>query len=215
MMTKSYLFPLPPAGARQGAGSPGFTLVEVLIALAVFGFVLTGIVQGVQFGLRAWIVQDRVAGGRADLDAVNRVLRGLIARMDPGSAGASPRVNGSRSQFAFTTDLPEAAGNALQRHVDASLLVTPAHALLLRWTPHTHTLAGAAPPPSDAALLTGVSAIRFAYLYPVGAKNSGWTETWSEGYLPRLVRIHLDFPASDPRRWPDIEAEPVQDRPRE
>ncbi len=196
-------------------GSQGFTLVEVLIALAVFGLVLAGIVQGIQFGLRAWAVQDRLVSGRADLDAVHRVLRGLVARMDPGSATNPPRLHGSRSEFTFTTDLPEAAGDPLQRHVDVALLMTPAHVLLMRWTPHTHTLGGTAAASSDTAMLTGLSAIHFQYLYPAGAKNSGWTETWSADYLPRLVRIHLDFPASDPRHWPDIVAEPAQDRPRE
>ncbi len=195
--------------------SRGFTLVEVLVALAVFGLVLAGIVQGVQFGLRAWAMQDRMVSGRADLDAVSRVLRGLVARMDPGSAATPPRVNGDRFQFVFTTDLPEAAGDALQRHADVALLVGPAHTLLMRWTPHTHALAAVPLPPSEAALLTGLSAIRFEYLYPVGAKGSGWTETWSEDYLPRLVRIHLAFPEADPRHWPDIVAEPAQDRPRE
>ena len=202
--------------ARAGrSGSAGFTLVEVLIALAVFGLVLAGIVQGVEFGLRAWSTQSRVASGRADLDAVSRVLRGLIARMDPGSAVTPPSVVGSRSQFAFTTDLPEAAGDALQRHANVAIVLDPAHTLLLRWTRHTHALTSGAPPPSEAVLLTGVSAIRFGYLYPAGAKGSGWTDTWSEDYLPRLVRIHLAFVEADPRHWPDIVAEPARDRPRE
>jgi len=197
------------------SGSPGFTLVEVLIALAVFGLVLTGIVQGVQFGLRAWAMQGRAVSGRADLDAVTRVLRGLVARMDPGSAVTPPRVSGSRSQLAFTTDLPEAAGGPLQRHADVAIFVDSAHTLLMRWTPHTHTVERAAPPPSQTALLNGLFAVRFEYFYPAGAKGVGWTETWSEDYLPRLVRIRLEFPAGDPRHWPDIVAEPAQDRPRE
>ncbi len=203
------------ARGNRNAVSAGFTLLEVLIALAAFGLVLAGIVQGVEFGLRAWATQSRVVSGRADLDAVSRLLRGLIARMDPGSAVNPPQVSGSHSQFAFTTDLPEAAGNAPQRHADVAIALDPAHTLLLRWTPHTHTLARAAPPLSQAVLLTGVSAIRFDYLYPAGTKGTGWTETWSEEYLPRLVRIHLAFAEADRRHWPDIVAEPAQDRPRE
>jgi general secretion pathway protein J len=35
------------------ATSAGFTLLEILVALIVFGFVMVGLTQGVQFGLHA------------------------------------------------------------------------------------------------------------------------------------------------------------------
>lgn len=196
--------------------SLGFTLLEVLAALVVFGFLLAGIVQGRDIGLRAWSMQARLVDGHADLDAVNRTLRGIVARMDPGSLDDPPRVSGTRSQVAFTTELPAAVGDALARRADVVLLVDPAHRLVMRWTPHTHAATGApAAGSSTAVLLDGVGDVRLLYLFPQGAAGSGWTESWSQPYLPSLVRIHLDFPAADPRHWPDIVAGPAQGRPRE
>lgn len=193
--------------------APGFTLVEILAALAVFGFVLLGLGEGVQFGLQAWDAQARLVGQRAELDAVDRLLRGLVARMDPGSLADAPRVAGAADRLAFTTDLPEAAG-ALQRHVDVALFVDPTHHLQMRWAAHLHQRGGTAAP-GAATLLEGVQGVRFAYLRPAGSGGSGWAAAWSEGYLPRLVRIQLAFPPGDRRHWPDIVAEPAQDRPRE
>ena len=46
--------PLPGGRARTAWLMRGFTLLEVLAALAVLGLLLAGLAQGVQFGLRAW-----------------------------------------------------------------------------------------------------------------------------------------------------------------
>lgn len=191
----------------------GFTLVEVLIALAVFGLVTAGIVEVADYGFRVWGAQARAISEQADLDATTRVLHGLVTRMDPGSVDEPPHVSGSRSRLAFTTDLPQAA-SLQHRHADVAIFVSAAHTLLLRWRPHMHTLAGVPPASSDAVLLSGVDDLQFSYLYPDGSNGSGWTDQWSETYLPRLVRIHLGFPQASLRRWPDIIAAPVEDRPR-
>ena len=44
----------------------GFTLLEIMVALVVFGLLVLGLGQGVDFGLRAWGRQTGgVAGGLA------------------------------------------------------------------------------------------------------------------------------------------------------
>ena len=44
----------------------GFTLLEILVALTVLGFLLAGLAQGVHFGLLAWGTEVRLAGGNDD-----------------------------------------------------------------------------------------------------------------------------------------------------
>lgn len=194
----------------------GFTLLEVLVALAVFGFVLLEIKQGADFGLRAFAMQSRLIERRADLDGVDRTLRGLVARMDPGSQTDPPQLRGNHAAFSFTTDLPAGVGDGVYRHVDVTLAVNAAHRLVMRWTPHLHVRErGASPAFSEATLLAGMDAIRFDYLYPSGSGGVGWSEAWAGSYLPRLVRIQLDFPKGGGLYWPDIVAEPAQDRPRD
>ena len=201
--------------ARVGRAS-GFTLLETLVAVTVFGFVLLAIQQGVRYGLLAWETESRVISRSADLDNVDRALRGLVARMDPGSQTDPPQLAGERSRFSFTTDLPTQAGTGLYRHVDVILSVDAAHRLVMGWTPHLHARGRPALSAlSEVTLLTGVRAVRFTYLHPNGSGHTGWGDNWAGLYLPRLVRIHLEFPSGDERHWPDIVGKPERDRPRE
>jgi general secretion pathway protein J len=195
--------------------SRGFTLLEVLIALVVFGFIMMEIGLGVDFGLRAATIQSRLQDRRADLDSLDRVLRYLVAHMDPGSTRTPPQLTGSRTSFSFTTELPTGAVDGATRLVDARIFVGDAQHLILRWTPHLHSRVPVAATPLEKVLLTGVDSIQFSYFYPSGAPNHGWTEQWSENYLPRLVRVHLTFSDGDAQRWPDMIMEPAQDRPLE
>ena len=190
----------------------GFTLLEALVVTVIFGFILLEIGQGLDFGVQASTTQQHLVSRQADLDSVDRLLRGLIARIDPGSRVAAPRLLGTRNSFAFTTDLPVGAANPLGRHVDAALSRDGGR-LVLHWTPHLHSGRPTTAAPREDVLLTGVASVQFSYLYPEGATGHGWNDAWSEPYLPRLVRIHLGFAETDARHWPDIVAEPVQSRP--
>jgi prepilin-type N-terminal cleavage/methylation domain-containing protein len=64
------------AVARQG----GFTLLEMLVVVAVLGFLMIGLTQGVRTGLTLWEAQSRRMGETAELDAAARVLRALRRR---------------------------------------------------------------------------------------------------------------------------------------
>ena len=185
----------------------GFTLLEVLVALAVFGFLLAGLAQGTQFGLRAWATQSRGIEAHADLDAADRTLRLLVGSMAPGSANEPPNIVGDAHRLAFSTALPAAA--ALQsREADAVLLAEARPPrLVLRWTPRLHAVRlGPPPPPQDAELLPGVQRIDLSYWRPDGA--GGWLPAWSGHEPPALVRIHLVF--ADARHWPDIVVAPMR-----
>ena len=193
----------------------GFTLLELLVALVVFGFIAMEIGQGVDFGVRASRMQTRLLDQRSGLDGVNRVVRDLVAHMDPGSSAAAPQAAGTATSFSFVTDLPPGSLDRFARHADVRLLIDGSHRFVLRWTQHLHSGSPVAATPSEDVLLDGVQTLQFSYLYPAGASSQGWTDRWSEGYLPRLVRLHIGFPENDARHWPDIIAEPAQDRPRE
>lgn len=193
---------------RQG----GFTLLEILVALVVLGFLLAGLNQGVRFGLRAWTMQGRSVDQRSELDAVDRTLRQLVADMDPGTQVEADTVHGSATELAFTSDLPEGAAAFLPgRHADIRLSVDRAHRLVLRWLPHRHVVRfGPPPPPTDTVLLQGVERLSLSYWPRNGA---GWATQWENRHLPALVRIRLVFAKGDPRRWPDIVAATMRERP--
>ena len=187
----------------------GFTLLEILVALVVMGFLMVGLSQGTRFGLQALAMQSRDIEKYSDLDAVDRTTRQLIARMDPGSATRNATLRGTASAVAFTSALPMLAPDGTASLADMLLTVDAAHRLVLRWTPHLHaTRFGPPPKPQEAQLLSGVDRIEFGYW-----GNGGWQNAWAGRDLPALIRLRIVFPARDARSWPDIVAAPLLDRP--
>jgi general secretion pathway protein J len=197
---------------RSGAADAGFTLLEILVALVVLGFLLVGLSEGVRFGLRAWDSETRLVDRGADMDAMERVLRGVIAAADPGDFNEQPPFHGTPHTVAFQSRLPMSAAGLLTRNAEIGLGVDAKHRLVLRWSlhPHAERLAPAEPP-RETVLLEGVDHIAFSYLRAKD-QGGGWTDAWELQTLPLLVRITLSFPEGDRRHWPTIEAAPMLSR---
>lgn len=185
------------------------------MALVVLGFVLAGIAGGAQFGQRAAEMQARSIANHADVGAADRLLRQLVAEMDPGNAADGAQVTGGAAALAFTTDLGRtAAALSGEGEAEIGLGVDAGHRLVLRWTPALHAIRlGPAPPPATAVLLDGVQRVEFAY-WGHGEGGAGeWLSSWTEKDLPPLVRIRLRFLPELHRSWPDIIAATQRLRP--
>ena len=187
----------------------GFTLLEVLAALAVLGLLLLGLAQGVQFGLRAWDMQARDAAWRNDIEAADRSIRLLIRRLrPPAELGDRLALVGGPQGCELLTLLPPQA-DAPAGPVAARLEVDAAHRLLLRWLPAPHVAwLGPPPRPLQAVLLEHIERVEFAYWKPLPGGGGAWQRSWAEPYPPSLVRLRIVFPPGDARRWPDIVAAP-------
>lgn len=196
----------------QRGRTAGFTLLEVLVALVVFGLLMGALTQGVRFGLNAWQMQARALTRRGDLDAVDRTLRTLIAAAVPGDFAGSP-VNfvAGEHRLEFTTALPISADPAGGRTADVTLAVDTTHRLQLLWTPHDGRPIGPQHPPASALLLDGVDHLDLAYWQP-SSSGGAWLRGWDAGTLPSLVRIRIVFAAGDGRHYPDIVVAPRRDR---
>lgn len=186
----------------------GFTLLEVLAALAVLGLLLAGLAQGLQFGLRAWDMQARDVGWGNDIEATDRAIRLLIRRIRSGAEVRDhPTVTGGPQSCELATLLPGlTTGPALVR-----LEVDAAHRLVLRWLAAPHAVRLGPPPPAQTlVLLERVERLEFAYWNP--QPGGGWQRDWNEAAPPALLRLRIVFPRGDARRWPDIVAAPLLDR---
>ena len=207
----------------QGAESPGllpsrqagFTLLEILVALIVLGLLMAGLTQGVHFGLQAWAVQSRGIATRGDMDAIDRVVRHLVAHADPGTYTQPPLFTGTASRVEFRSDLPESAASLPTRHAEVALFLDRSHQLVLRWRPAVHATLFVKPQAKDEVLLGNVDRIVLSYLPQPqpGEAPPGWKAACCDGALPALVRLHLVFPSGDRRHWPDIVAAPMRSRP--
>ncbi|WP_158746993.1 prepilin-type N-terminal cleavage/methylation domain-containing protein [Acidisphaera sp. L21] len=190
------------------AGDGGFTLLELLVALVVFGFVLAGIAGGVQFGLRAGDMQARRIAADSDLSAADRILRRLIAEMDPGTLTEAPEIAGRAGSLGFITDLGFAAAGRLGNgEAEVGLGVDEGHRLVLHWTPYRHAInLGPVPVPGVSVLLEGVDRVQFSYWGHAEGGSGQWLSAWTEKEIPPLVRIRLTFIPGKGQAWPDIVA---------
>ena len=182
----------------------GFTLLEVVVMLAVLGLLLLGLAQGTRLGLRSWHAQAEIVGTTAELDMVDRTLRLLIAGIDPISARAG-RFAGGPHGMSFATRLPSGRADPI-RAVDAVLAVDGAHRLVLRWTPRMRPAPGIVLRPEQAELLAGVGRLELSYWRVDAGGHGSWVDRWSGPDIPGLVRLRLMFRPPDRRHWPDIVA---------
>jgi len=190
-------------------GISGFTLLEILVVLAVLGTLIVGLAQGLRWSVQAWDRQRRALDAVAELDATDRALRGLIEQMEPGRRNDIPDIAGTDRTLRFTTWLPMAAGQPPTRRAEVLLLVDRQHRLLLRWTPSPHAEPFVRALPVDTVLLDGVDHIQISYRS--AALTAGWQSDWQSTIPPLLVRIRIAFAPADPRHWPDLVVTPMRE----
>lgn len=192
---------VPPQGARQA----GFTLLELLVAIFVLGFVILLSSQGLQFGLHA----SRVVAGehKEDLLAVDQALRRMIVLADPGVYPEPATLRGAAGALSLTTELPS-GGPGPPLRADAVLSASDGR-LVLRWRPHRHAeWFGAGPAWTTAIVSEGVERVEFAY---AASGSAEWSATWTGERLPSLVRIGIVFAGRSGKRWPPIIVAPLRE----
>jgi general secretion pathway protein J len=179
----------------------GFTLLEMLVALVVFGLLMAGIAQAMRYGMAAWSAETRQAATPETMSAVDGALRRLIEQASPDTFTGAP------DRLSFTARLPAGSGLA-DPLADVALVVTPDHRLALRYTPHPAGLPlGPPPAPQTEYLLDGVTGIHAAYLASQPDGSVAWSASWSGTGLPLLVRIDITFAGAV--TWPSLVAAPA------
>lgn len=187
----------------------GFTLLEILVALTVFGFLLVGLSETVRFGLTAWRQDARMSDGKTDLEAVDRSLRSIVENLAVGDEADRSSIDGSADSLTGVTQLRVPGGGLQPLLVQAGLAVSGTR-LVLRWRPYHHGIAlGAAAAPAEAELMSGVSRLAIEYWRPSGV----WAVSWHEPDLPLLIRFRVTLRGKDAPRWPDIVIAPLLSRP--
>lgn len=186
----------------------GFTLLEILVALAVFGFLLVGLSQTVRFGLTAWRQDARISEGKTDLEAVDRSLRSIVENLIPGDDAAQLPIEGSAAALVGVTEMRVPGSGLARVRVQAGLAVSGTR-LVLRWRPYHHRASFEPPPPTETELLDGIAQLRIEYWQPAGV----WTTNWHQPNLPLLIRFRLTLAGPNAPRWPDIVVAPLLSSP--
>lgn len=190
-------------------GQQGFTLLETLVALVVLGLLMTGLVEALRLGVRTWQAQIRTLTINGDLDATDRTLRNVIARLDAGGVSGQPPVFiGMPRAMTFRSTLPEGAVAMGTRDALVTLTVSATHQLELQWVPNYRNPRQPIPT-GHATLLGDVERLEMSYWDDA---TSSWQRQWSGQAVPRLVRIRVVFVPASGRRGPDIVIRTMRDR---
>lgn len=193
-----------PAAARPGAG-PGFTLLELLVALTITGLVVSAVYLVVSTALGS-VERNREAQERTRRDRNAAALLGGLLRSarldlerDPGGfrapeAGDSPS---GADELVFASSLGHPVGGLPRgERVGVHLWLRrpgdgPGTALLA-----LRPLGGRDAPADTLVLFPGVTDLRTRFRPEPGGP---WIETWSHrARLPATIRLDLASPRSLP-----------------
>lgn len=196
------------------AGSGGFTLVELVVAVALLALIAALLFDGLRFGLRAWHSTTEVAAHVSDIATAQNFMRSRLETLYPFEVtpGANRRaypVDGDATRLSFSAPLPVAASApgfhrfsvALRKSRDAN------SDLVVTWRRDWN---GTADPldvsaPSEEVLLEGIRALDIAYLERHVSGDLRWVPRWQErAGAPELIRIRVAFPDDDRRVWPEL-----------
>jgi general secretion pathway protein J len=188
----------------------GFTLVEVLVALALFSLLATLLFNNVRFGLKAWqtgsFQGELLERSAAAQDALRRLIGNAYPMLMAGG-GSDPSIDfeGAQETITFLGDAPVVTGGAgrfrfklfPERNQDQTDLIIAS----------TPELAN----PQDSSMTTrsvlAADIDRVEFSYSQGRTNlpTQWSNSWSQrGALPMLVRVRVAFRSGDARLWPDL-----------
>lgn len=188
----------------------GFTLVEVLVALALFSLLVALLFGNVRFGLQAWQIgsvhNESLVRSVASQDLLRRLL-GNAYPMLLGAAGTDPLIDfeGAKDTLSFLSEAPVVTGGAgrfrfklfqdqRQNQTDFVVSSTPELA-----NPQDASMT------TKSLLLADVDHIEFAYSDGGSKGETTWSSAWGKrSSLPRLVRVRVAFRSGDTRLWPDL-----------
>ncbi len=185
----------------------GFTLMEVMIGVAILAMVTSALYQFVGSTLNVARVSRESADSRADLAGLNRVLQSLFSSLPRRSAtggqplaGKAGRGAGGRADGISWIALP---GQAIfARRAEGLFLATLELAPSTRENKHSalvlsrssynpEVTTANAQQFASVRLLEDVSSLEIAYY---DARINSWVDDWKEAEaLPDLVRFRLSF----------------------
>ncbi|MGZ0190512.1 MAG: prepilin-type N-terminal cleavage/methylation domain-containing protein [Alphaproteobacteria bacterium] len=189
----------------------GFTLVELLIALTLLGFLSVALFGGLRFGARSWTAIDSASARQEEIALSQTFLRdrlGQISAVGPPIDGKLPptlEIAGKADRIAFAAPWLSPLGQG--RLFIFTLWHDPAGdgALMIQWRPADEDIVDSESLTGERALIRGVQAVQITYFGQHGkADVLNWQHRWnSQTKTPRMVRLTVEL--SDAQQaWPDL-----------
>jgi prepilin-type N-terminal cleavage/methylation domain-containing protein len=183
----------------------GYSLVELLVVLALMGLIAIAMSGGIRFGARVWERTGVQVETLEQMQGAQALLRNLLSTVaprlfDPGMPNEDT-FEGANNRMTFTAPLPASfGGGGTARFTLTALRQGNTTQLQITWRPRR-----GAPFESKQLLLQGAGAVTFSYAAAHPAGTVAWTDTWAaDAGTPALIRIRADFAQSGAMRWPDL-----------
>lgn len=198
----------------------GFTLLELLVAITLMGFLMVVLFAGFRIGSRSWDSTEDYMDENAQALALRGAMRELLSQSYPFVWPKSPEklmaFSGSPSDLHMIAPIP---GNRVLgglRHVELRVDETDTGLrLLFRYGPVDYEGTEFSPLPEKGQLVLIEKAKEISISYfgvqeeagQAGQANvvsqGSWTDQWGNGKrMPTLIRIHAESERGP--QWPDM-----------
>lgn len=187
----------------------GFTILEMLVSLALMALVATFLAGGVRFGHRVWDLTgqiDQLASIGAVREALHQRISSALPVLELEADGSLPLAfKGGPAELTFVAALPDRQQPAGLYKLRLAMAVND---LSLDVSNFQQRFAGGALPgtQSRSQLLVKVSRLKLRYY---GAAEPGDVKSWQMDWhradaLPDLAGVTIEFPDADLRQWPEL-----------
>jgi len=199
--------------------SRGYTLVELVVALALLALASVLIAQGVRLGLRAWdSVNQRLTRVQA-VGVVQQLLRGRLSQVYPyrAQSGTEQGVTnayaliGETEKLSFSAPGPHAMAGEMLRYRLYLDRGDGSGKLKISWQADPGPGGEQVPGSGDGeeTLLDDVDMVAFEYYAREGQGPGGWLPQWQgQQTPPALVRLRLAFAHGAAGDWPTLVVRP-------
>jgi general secretion pathway protein J len=186
----------------SGRGQGGFTLLELLVAMTLLGFVALLLAGGLRFGVAAWRAAQLRSDQAAQAAGLHDALARLIGQAQAEYASDDPAdltltFDGGPDRLRLIAPLPEAIEDGILAVQSLSLRPSGrGAALVLSW--NLDLPAAEHRPAYDAVLADNVQSLHLRY-WGTAQPDAGpdWSDTWQgQPRLPGLVRVQIDRAAA-------------------
>ena len=200
--------------ARKQAG--GFTLIEVLVCLALMAMIATILITSLQIGGHTWQRVTRTSNSSDDIAQAQRFLRQRLGSLYPyertaGGVSQPALLVSDGASVEFSAPSPDSMRLGMRRYriaVDSQALTVHSR-LDGGGAAFGLSLDGDAEP-----LLASVAGMVVQFLIKPEAGPPRWVDRWIDSsHLPLLIRIDVSFADKDSRRWPPLFVEPRVNTP--
>lgn len=197
------------ARGRDARGEAGFTLVEMLVSLALTALIAMLLIQSLQATGLITRSAQRI-GAQAEVQLVRGHLRRTLAHtVRRRRDGHRVTFLGQEGHLLATIAANREAERISEMQIDLSAIERPDGAgLTLVETTRLSSSRGT--PEEREVLLDGIAGLQLRYFGVLGQNDpSDWQPRWLAHWsrkdrLPILVEVTVAFPLGDPRRWPPL-----------